>query len=507
MRKALCSWSLFLLLAPAPLAGAFNDRLVDRICFADLLASATLEKRKLIPVGCELVDCCPGCPGPGPIEWRVGIDAKILAGAELRFEGLSPAEFKRLKLEGNAKRHGDRIVLGPGSSRIRGLPFKAQAPVPVGLLRPLARKKPAARAMPARGTITEHVVVRQFLGQFVVSKSDWAFRIRRCGPIIDPPFFDTLRIQGIAAGDDVAVMLDGRTQGECSDGTPPAPEWTFRSTGDTSLPNLLAPTSSCNSEIAIFSKKHAMKWETGVAWTNSPGDVHTVSLDPLIDVPVHVWVANQTPGVAALASAHMDRAIHLYQDNMVGVRFVPTVSVLPANAEATVNAGIGIDTSGDLVCQVLTPIQTSAFYTSGALNVYYVNEGFTGRNCAILQTPHSCPGSAFAAGDANISFIGTTANDTTLAHELGHAFGLRPAICGGHADSSSDVFGHDNLMWTGSSDPRSTFSLGQVFRMNTHTDQWGGTMLIQNGQRPGPGRRCAPDESTNVCPRLDVVSP
>jgi hypothetical protein len=507
MRKVICSWLLLFLLAAPPLAGAFNDRLVDRICITDLQASATLEKRKPIPVGCELVDCCPGCPGPGPIEWRVAIDAKILAGAELRFEGLSPAELKRLKIEGNARRDGDRIVLRPGPSRIRGLPFKTEAQVPVGLLRPLARKKPAAGAVPARGTVTERLSVRQFLGQFLVNKFDWTFLVRRCGPIIDPPFFDKLRIQGIAAGDDVVVMLDARTQAQCSDGTPPAPEWIFRSTGETPLPNLLAPASSCNSEIAIFSKKHAMKWETGVVWGNSPGDVHTVTLDPVIDVPVHIWVANQNPGVAALASAHMDRAINLYQDNMVGVRFVPTVSVLPADAEATVNAGIGIASNGDLVCQSLGPIQASTFYGAGALNVYYVNEGFTGRNCAIMQTPHSCPGSAFAAGDANISFIGTTANDTTLAHELGHAFGLRPAICGGHADSSSGILGHDNLMWTGSSDPRSTFSLGQVFRMNTHSDKWGGTMLIQNGQRPGPGRHCAPDESTNICPRLDAVSP
>ena len=198
MGKAICSWLLLFLLAAPPLAGAFNDHLVDRICIADLAASAALQKRKPIPVGCELVDCCPGCPGPGPIEWRVAIDAKFLAGAELRFEGLPPARLKQLKIEGNAKRQGNRIVLGPGSSRIRGLPFRADAPAPVGLLRPLPRKKPAARTMPASSTVTEHVSVRQFLGQFLVNEFDWIFLIRRCGPIIDPPFFDKLRIQDIA---------------------------------------------------------------------------------------------------------------------------------------------------------------------------------------------------------------------------------------------------------------------------------------------------------------------
>jgi len=506
MRTAVCGLLLVLLGSASP-ARAFNHGLSERFCLADVVLPATaLQKRAPVPVGCELVDCCPGCPGAGPVEWRIAIDAKILAGAELRFEGLSAADLKHLKVTGKAKRQGDRIVLRPGESRIRGLPYKAGAPVVVGLLRPLARKKAPAGAVPARRSVTEQISVRQFLGGSPVNGFKWKFAIRRCGPIVDPPFFDKLQFQGIASGDDAVVMMDARTQAQCRQGTPPDPDWTFRSTGETLLPNLLSP-GSCNSEIAIFSKKHAMKWETGVPWTNNLGEVHAVTLDPLIDVPVNIWVANQSAGVAALASAHMNRATNLYQDNMVGVRFVPTVHPVPGSAEATINAGVGMDASGDLVCQALAPIRASAFYTSGALNVYYVNEGFTGRNCAILQTPHSCPGSTFAAGDANITFVGTTANDTTLAHEIGHAFGLRPAICGGHADSFGGSFGHDNLMWTGSADPRSTFSLGQVFRMNTHADQWGGTMLIQNGQRPAPGRPCRPQDASALCPLLDAPWP
>jgi hypothetical protein len=511
MRKALCSWSLLLLLAPSPFAGAFNDHLVDRICIADLAASAALEKRKSIPVGCELVDCCPGCPGPGPIEWRVAIDAKVLAGAELRFEGLSPARLKQLKIEGNAKRQGNRIVLGPGSSRIRGLPFSADAPVPVGLLRPLTRKKPAARTMPASGTVTEHVSVRQFRGQFLLNEFDWIFLIRRCGPIIDPPFFDKLRIKGIAAGDDVVVMLDGRTLGQCSDGAPPGPEWIFRSTGETSLPNLLAPISGCNSEIAIFSKKHAMKWETGVAWTNSPGDVHTVTLDPLIEVPVHIWVVDDA--TKATAQQHIDRAEFLYRENMVGLQLVPTIrklSDVSSESDAFQTVRDGINNAGNTCLDGIDVIKTKPFYTAKTLNVYYVDKQFTGKNCAIKESPFPCPTnpSSFDAGDANITFVGIQANPTTVAHEIGHAFGLRPAACDGHTEGVTTI-AKDNLMCTGTTcnPDRTTFTPGQVFRMNTHTDFWGGTMLIPNNIPGRTPRACAPNTADKLCPALELQWP
>ena len=512
MRKALCSWSLLLLLAPSPFAGAFNDRLVDRICVADLLASATFEKRKLIPVGCELVDCCPGCPGSGPIEWRVAIDAKVLAGAELRFEGLSPRQLGQLRLEGSAKRRGNRIVLGTGSSRIRGLPFKAGGPAAVGVLRPLARKKPAADAVPAGRTVTQHLSVRQFLGQSLVSDFDWTFFVRRCGPVVDPPLFDKLKIEGIAAGDDVVVMLDGRTQGQCSDGAPPGPEWIFRSTGETALPNLLAPASGCNSEIAIFSKKHAMKWETGVAWTNSPGDVHTVTLDPLIEVPVHIWVLDDA--TKATAQQHIDRAEFLYRENMVGVRLVPTIRKLSdvsteSNAFQTVSDGI--NNAGNTCLAGIDVIKTKPFYTAKTLNVYYVDKMFTGKNCAIKATPPSCPTnpSSFDAGDANITFVGIKANPTTVAHEIGHAFGLRPAACDGHTEGVATI-AKDNLMCTGTTcnSDRTTFTPGQVFRMNTHGDFWGGTMLIPNNIPGRTPRACAPNAvETNLCPALDLQWP
>ena len=111
---------LALLCCPS-LAGALNYGIFEQLCIPEAIKPPPFIKRAPIPVGCELVDCCPGCPGAGPLEWRINIDAKVLTGAELRFEGLAPGALKQLKLSGNARLKGDRVVLGTGASRIGGV--------------------------------------------------------------------------------------------------------------------------------------------------------------------------------------------------------------------------------------------------------------------------------------------------------------------------------------------------------------------------------------------------
>jgi hypothetical protein len=66
-------------------------------------------------------------------------------------------------------------------------------------------------------------------------------------------------------------------------------------------------------------------------------------------------------------------------------------------------------------------------------------------------------------------------------------------------------FTPENIMHGKGGSIRRYFSLGQTFRMNMQADRWGGTMLIENGLRPGPGRACPLDQkSTHVCPPLEL---
>src|SRR3954469_3816748 len=300
MHRQLCGWLMLVLVTCPSLGKAFNYGMADQICIADAFVPPIFKRGTPIPIGCELVDCCPGCPAAGPLELRIKIDAQVLTGADLRLEGFSPSQLQRLRIDGNAKIEGNRIVLGRGESRIRGLAHKDGAPVAVGLLQPRMAGE-SARRLPAgnpRG-VTDYISVQQFLGPFTVNVFNWDFFIRPCHrPPKPPPASDQLKIQGIATGDEVVVMMDARTATQCRDGVG-EPEWLFKSTGTTVFPENLLPAAGCNSEIAIFSKKHAMKWETAVPWTNSLGDVHTVTLDPLIDVPVHIWVFDDA--MAAIA--------------------------------------------------------------------------------------------------------------------------------------------------------------------------------------------------------------
>ena len=63
-------------------------------CIEDVRAIPPRVARLPIPVGCELVDCCPGCPAPGPLDWKVKRLAPPLASVSLHFEGLSALPIK-----------------------------------------------------------------------------------------------------------------------------------------------------------------------------------------------------------------------------------------------------------------------------------------------------------------------------------------------------------------------------------------------------------------------------
>lgn len=469
-----------------------------------------------IPVGCEIVDCCPGCPAPGPIDWRIRLDTKVATRAELRFEGLSKAQLGKLKISGAAKRDGDRILLRSGNARVGGIPHGAGMPVAVGMLRPVAGNQ-ATRRLPRllrdAPDLTDRILVDQFMGPFLVNTFSWTWVPRPC---IEPPrkpptpAEDKLMVDGVAAGDEVSVMLYSRTSAGCKDGTSSAADTTFSTTGEKWLENRLS-AGSCRSEVGVFSKKHAMKWEP-LAWTDLPGDTRTIKLDPLINAALNIWVA--TDAERELAEEHAQKAQDLFLANRVGVRLDWKVEKLPnANAVQIVNSAVGADLFSD--CLDLATIRNAvpSIYVANTLNVYYVNKTWTGRNCAIKIVPTSCITSPsaphFVAADANITFIGTTANPTTLAHELGHAYGLRPATCSGHTNGVAG-FSSDNIMWptnSSSTIPRTTLSLGQVFRMNTHGDGWGGTMLIRNNIPARVPQPCFPHLSGPACPQLKVPWP
>jgi hypothetical protein len=300
---------------------------------------------------------------------------------------------------------------------------------------------------------------------------------------------DKLKIDDIRGGDRVVVLVYARKEGDS--GCALREVSVARSTGELSLGNRIA---GCAPWVAILSTNNAMKLATP-AWTPAADDERSVSLQPVIDVPVRVWIA-RPDAVDARKEAmdHMANANLLFEKNKVGIQFDPKYERVSAEAVPTIEGGFKIDDEDDTYrCRNLRQVQRSGFYVRKTLNVYYINQAATGRNCAITR----------GGGDGNIIYIGTAANRATLTHEFGHAFGLRPGDAGGHTEENPD-FTSGNIMAAGGTGRRHLFSAGQVFRMNTYNDERHGTMLLKNGHSTGAGRNCPPLTTNTNCPDLAV---
>ena len=456
--RALILVFIILVLA-APDARAIHWERFATICLDELEIPKDFW-REDIPVGCEVVDCCPGCPGPPLIDWRILV-ARGTPGATLRFEGLSERQLAALTVSGNAKVAQGVITLGPGETIIKGLPRGERGKVAVGLLELQPPSKGGAIADAANGAPDGGVQVVQSIGRFTVNRYSSAFRFRRCGPTT---LQDRIRTNNNTTSDSTIVLADYR-QGGCQN------DRIHRSTTSVGIGNAVA-NGGCNSDVAVFSDDNAMSFQTGVTtWTAISGDIHTASLQPILTAPVTIWLARA--GAAAAAANDLANANFLYNTNNVGVQFAATVNDVSGNAAAVATIGTG--------CGSAAAVQGSAFFTAGRLNVYYVDSAFTGVNCGL---------------NFNINYIGTTANIGSLPHEFGHAYGMRP-IDGGHVNGIAG-FGNNNIMWGGGPATRDWFTIGQAFRLNVHTP----SMLNTNGTRTGTTRNCLPLTTSNICPAL-----
>jgi len=469
------------LLTFSPVAQALHWNLLHRFCPEEVVEIPPLIEDMPIPVGCEVVDCCPGCPGPGFIDWKIRIDENLLRGARLRIEGMDDKRLAELKISGDARidKQGG-IQLGTGDIKISGIPQLIDGQVPLAFISPqlldekALQEKAAAMDADAMDTgddrdVGTGIEVRQFRGNFQVNSFRSRYVLRPCPR---PLSGDYLKLTNNIANDSAVAMLDYRVTGCHND-------FLRRLNSSAYLGNVLS-NGACNSTVSIFSDDNAMSYEPNVtSWTDATGDEHVVNLQPIITVPVSVWVANNAMQVRAqndIANANL-----LYNQNNVGIQFNATYTSFAGNAGAAATIGIWCPTAA-----TVGPLQASAWYTANTLNAYYVNSAFTGVNCG---------------QDRNMNFIGTTANLGSLPHEFGHAYGLRPSGSWGHTNGVAG-FGNNNIMWGGGPGTRDQFSVGQAFRLNTDTS----SMLNANGDRTGPTETCLPNVSGVSCPALSLDS-
>lgn len=465
------------------------------VCIADL-PELFARQEVVVPLGCELVDCCPRCPADAPLDLRIRLEGEAVRGAVLNLRG-GRRDPETLRLEPGDTRLGD--VAEP---RPEGAPRSASVAI---RLEPeaVARWQRASETSPAGATLgTVSLSIEQWLGGVRVNERLMKWPVVSC---FQPEPCDRVVQTGNTDGDESVLLLDARRQA----GPAGCRDDERRRSAETEPVGNLLEADGCRSEVGIFSQGDAAAFVEKVdVWTDACGDVLTVDLEPLLEAPATVWVAVPAPlsllwwgeaDTAVVVQEDFKNAAQIYDQNKTGIAFdadLVKVSIgdwkdILAVLEDTPVLELLLQAAADEdptvpVCALPAELEELGFYRKDRLNVYYLPLPFTGMICD---------------DDRNVIFVGLVKKPATLAHELSHSFSLLGP--GGH---TRDLPGFDetNVMWVKDSTPRTHFSLGQAFRHNLDET----STLNVNQVRNGPERRCpalptSPDPDP-ACPRLEI---
>jgi hypothetical protein len=318
--------------------------------------------------------------------------------------------------------------------------------------------------------------------------------LRSSAPVEDAIAFANLKGEAI-------VVLDGKRGSLC---------WRdhiLSATGSLGLGGTIMKTSSCPTEVDVFTTDAGLALDKNPAWSHDPARPLTVSLPAMraIGLNVVLVVSANASADKLWVEAAISEANTFFAENRVGIQ-VAESGFTVANAAQAGTIGNGCESVGNIV--------KSNLYDSNSINVYFLpwiemlNYGqWLGYNCYRKNA------AGLTAPD--ILFVSLLYGaPTTLTHELGHALGLR--WLNGHTNpgeqSGRKDFPVTNLMYSyvarETAAAQNRFSLGQAYRMNIDTASW-----LNRGVQPSISnkvRKCQPDPTTQVpCPRLalDLTSP
>jgi len=250
----------------------------------------------------------------------------------------------------------------------------------------------------------------------------------------------------------------------------------------------LQPPTSCNTEVAVLSSQHRFELDENVEWQQGQFKTHPVRLHDPLTVDLNFWLdRRQWDQEVEEAQSMLLEANQLYASNRAGVQFRMVKRALPVAFEPK--------RCRDFRAPFPSPAiraAAEAAYIEHALNVYFI----PGRGGA------SCP-------NRDVVLLGNRwAPKVQLAHEIGHAFGLNEDGCRSPLCSKDYAMGHvnglggfdkSNIMRRGGVD-RTTFTIGQVYRMNVSQH----SNLNKAGIRKGDTRNCPGKKKGAKCPKLSL---
>lgn len=423
------------------------------------------------PVGCELIDCCPGCPAGGPLDIEVRISGAGIRDAEVHF--------------GDATLKTRRERLAKGRTSVKSVPATTRQRVVTGELRlapdaaylKKAAAKHAGQQQP-RELATARVEIAQMLNGYTVQENRFSVAFHHCGHSPAKPRRDEIELRGLQGNQAAVTLIDARQRVEIlvsgqlaiQANTSCTNDWQVANGGLAGVGNLIE-RDGCNSEVAVFSRGNAFYFLENLAFWTLQRETLKISLDSPIKVPLTVWIV---AGSRASAEGDVAEANRIFSRHRAGFELVATY--VDASNLAAIWPPVG---------QWCTWV-TQNHYASGQINAYYIDEipyaGAVGYNCGPI-------------------FVDTHyAGHRVLAHEIGHSMGLAPGNDHYSQTNSGDPNPQANLMfWADGGDQ---LTLGQAFRINM--ESW--SDLNRLNLRTGPTRDCH-DANDAFCPGLGVKPP